>query len=141
VAIIRTKILGYRKASGDYLIFRTCKNSQRQSEPAVRIASLRVRNWATEETGLFLEVVGRQLLDMALLNEIFGALLSLPVLVCCFLLYGVGLSIYRLVFSPLAKFPGPKLAAATSWYEFYYNVIKGGQFTFHLQSLHDKYGK
>jgi hypothetical protein len=78
---------------------------------------------------------------MAFLNELFGALLSLPVLVCFLLLYGAGLVIYRLFFSPLAGFPGPKLAAATSWYEFYYNVVKGGQFTFHLQDLHDKYGE
>jgi hypothetical protein len=55
--------------------------------------------------------------------------------------YLIGLAIYRLYFSPLAKFPGPKLAALTKWYEVYYEVVKRGQFTFHFNELHEKYGK
>jgi hypothetical protein len=50
-------------------------------------------------------------------------------------------AIYRLYFSPLAKFPGPKLAALTLWYEFYYDVIKRGKFTWKIQQMHQKYGK
>lgn len=33
---------------------------------------------------------------------------------------------YRLYMSPIAKFPGPKIAAATWLYQFYYDVIKRG---------------
>ncbi|RMZ77567.1 hypothetical protein DV737_g4257, partial [Chaetothyriales sp. CBS 132003] len=44
-------------------------------------------------------------------------------------------------FTPIAKFPGPKLAAATLWYEFYFDVILGGQFGKHIAALHDQYGK
>ncbi|PYH94387.1 cytochrome P450 [Aspergillus ellipticus CBS 707.79] len=56
--------------------------------------------------------------------------------------YGVGLAIYRLTLHPLAKFPGPKLAACTQWYETYYEVFKspGGQFLFHYRQLHEQYG-
>ncbi len=54
--------------------------------------------------------------------------------------YVVGGAIYRLYFSPLAKFPGPKLAALTLWYEFYYGVIKKGQYTFKIRRMHQKYG-
>jgi hypothetical protein len=35
---------------------------------------------------------------------------------------------YRLWFHPLYKFPGPKIAAATSAYKFYYSVIQDGMF-------------
>lgn len=55
--------------------------------------------------------------------------------------YIVGLAVYRLYFSPLAKFPGPKLAALSKWYEFYYEVIKDGKFTFRIQELHKQYGE
>lgn len=49
-------------------------------------------------------------------------------------------SLYRLYFGSLAKIPGPKLAAVTTYYEAYYNTIKGGQFLFKIQELHQKYG-
>ncbi len=42
--------------------------------------------------------------------------------------------------SPLAEFPGPKLAALSTWYQFYYDVIKPGQLAFQISKLHDKYG-
>src|SRR5436190_6362228 len=56
------------------------------------------------------------------------------------LLYIVGVIIERLYFSPIAKFPGPKLAAATFWYEFYFDVIQSGKFTWQIQKIHQKYG-
>ena len=57
------------------------------------------------------------------------------------LLLLLSLAFNRLYLSPLAKFPGPKLAALTRWYEFYYEVVLRGQFTFHITELHKKYGK
>ena len=55
--------------------------------------------------------------------------------------YLVFLAIYRLFLSPLSKFPGPKLAALTLWYEFYYDVIKEGRYTWKIRDLHAKYGQ
>ena len=55
-------------------------------------------------------------------------------------LYLACLSIYRLYLSPIAKFPGPKLAALTLWYEFYHDVVRGGQYCFKINELHDQYG-
>ncbi|GKZ51265.1 hypothetical protein AbraIFM66951_005312, partial [Aspergillus brasiliensis] len=54
--------------------------------------------------------------------------------------YIIGLVLYRLFLSPLAKFPGPRLAAATGLYETYYDVIRDGQFTWQIERLHQKYG-
>jgi len=48
--------------------------------------------------------------------------------------------IYRLYFHPLAQFPGPKLAAVTSWHEFYWNAVKDGQATHKRKEWHEKYG-
>lgn len=64
-------------------------------------------------------------------------LLSLSALA---LIYSISLVIYRLYFSPLAGFPGPKLAAATGLYEFYFDWWLNGQYIFQLEKMHKKYG-
>lgn len=48
--------------------------------------------------------------------------------------------IHRLYFSPIAKFPGPKLAALTFWYEGYWDIIRQGRYTWKIQELHRQYG-
>ena len=55
-------------------------------------------------------------------------------------IYILGIAVHRLIFSPIAGFPGPKLAAVTGWYEFYYDVVKKGKYLFEIERLHNKYG-
>ncbi|KIK51155.1 hypothetical protein GYMLUDRAFT_982685 [Collybiopsis luxurians FD-317 M1] len=62
------------------------------------------------------------------------------VLVSLSLCYFAGLALYRLFFHPLHKYPGPVLAAATTWYEVYYNLIQGGGLVLELERLHMLYG-
>lgn len=50
------------------------------------------------------------------------------------------LALYRLFFCPVAQFPGPRLAALTFWYEFYYDVVCKGKYTWKIQQLHHQYG-
>lgn len=47
----------------------------------------------------------------------------------------------RLYFHPLSHIPGPRLAALTWWYEFYFDVVQPGQYVFQIQELHKQYGK
>jgi hypothetical protein len=54
--------------------------------------------------------------------------------------YILSLVIYRLKFSPLAKFPGPRLAATTSWVRFYHDYFQNGSFIFEIERMHQKYG-
>ena len=58
-----------------------------------------------------------------------------------FVLYYLGLFIYRAFFDSLSHIPGPKIAAATLWYEFYYDVIKKGRYTWEIAKMHEKYGR
>lgn len=74
---------------------------------------------------------------MAILTAI-DLLLSL---ICLFFAHLITTAVYRLYLSPLAKFPGPKLAAVSLWYEFYYDVVKRGRYTWKIAELHKQYGE
>ncbi|KAL4885918.1 cytochrome P450 [Aspergillus karnatakaensis] len=49
-------------------------------------------------------------------------------------------TIYRLYFHPLRHIPGPKLAAITHLYEFYFDIWSSGRFLFQIEKLHRQYG-
>ena len=50
-------------------------------------------------------------------------------------------AIRRLFFSNIAHIPGPRLAALSSWYEFYYDVVRHGQYVWKIKELHKEYGR
>ena len=67
---------------------------------------------------------------------------SLPVLLtAAFILYRLGIVVYRLFLHPLAKFPGPKIAGVTSLYEAYYEILLNGQYSKKISELHDIHGE
>lgn len=70
-----------------------------------------------------------------ILNFKFLAYVSIPVTLYC--IYGIT---YRLYLSPVSSFPGPRLAALTFAYEFYYDIVQNGQYMWRIQRLHEKYG-
>lgn len=57
------------------------------------------------------------------------------------LLYLLGLTVWRLFLHPLAGVPGPKIAALTAWYEFYWDCPRQGQYVFRVQEMHREFGK
>src|SRR3569623_1551104 len=71
-------------------------------------------------------------MDLIFLIPIIAAVLLL--------LLRVRIVIYRLYAHPLSGFPGPRLAAATFFYEFYYDVIKKGMYIWEIERMHEKYG-
>lgn len=78
------------------------------------------------------------MLPSVLLRSIGYGLLAILV---ALILYSSVLVIYRLFFHPLRKIPGPWLAAATSWYEFYQDVILVGHYVKEYPKIHAKYGQ
>ncbi|KAH0566183.1 hypothetical protein GP486_000415 [Trichoglossum hirsutum] len=76
---------------------------------------------------------------MIFLTSLQYILQYLPTLVVICL---TGAIVYRLYLHPLAHIPGPRLAAATDLYGFYFNVISGGggRFFLQIEKLHQKYG-
>lgn len=68
-------------------------------------------------------------------------LFSLALVIALYLLlYSFSVVAYRLAFSKLSGFPGPKLAAATYWYEFYFDCLRNGKYIFEVEKMHKKYG-
>jgi hypothetical protein len=64
-----------------------------------------------------------------------------PVTVLLVLLgYMVLRSVYRLTLHPLAKFPGPRLAAVSGMYGASYDLPKNSSYVKVMPALHDKYG-
>ena len=49
-------------------------------------------------------------------------------------------TVYHLYLSPLAKFPGPKLAAISRLYELYHDGYRSGGYICKLRKLHEQYG-
>lgn len=80
---------------------------------------------------------------MPLESRMLGALLEHYAIVAVVVsaVYTAVLVVYRLLFSPLAKFPGPKIAAITSWYEFYHDYFRRGSYVFKIKEMHDRYGE
>lgn len=69
-----------------------------------------------------------------------GSFISLLLLICCIFCYIAYLVVARLYLSPVASVPGPKLAALSFWYEFYFDVILRGRYGWKISKLHEQYG-
>ncbi|KAI0416351.1 cytochrome P450, partial [Xylaria grammica] len=57
-----------------------------------------------------------------------------------YLAWGICTAVYRLTSHPLARIPGPKLAAMSYWYEIYYEIVLGGKYFKRIKDMHTEYG-
>lgn len=64
----------------------------------------------------------------------------LSIFACLWITYQLFKSTYNLFFHPLRHIPGPKIAAATYFSEFYYDVVKFGRYTNRIKEMHERYG-
>ncbi|KAI4090510.1 MAG: hypothetical protein L6R37_007868 [Teloschistes peruensis] len=55
--------------------------------------------------------------------------------------YSGCLVVYRLFLSPLARVPGPGIAALTDFYEIYFDLIQKARFPWKIEELHKTYGQ
>lgn len=62
------------------------------------------------------------------------------ILASSWIAYQLFKSTYNLFFHPLRHIPGPKLAAATYFSEFYYDVVQFGRYTNRIKEMHERYG-
>ena len=70
-----------------------------------------------------------------------GSSSEMLILLCIGLLsYFIYIAIQRVYFSPLSHIPGPKIAAATTWYEIYHDVIRRGLYFKKVKEFHKIYG-
>ncbi|KAL1607860.1 hypothetical protein SLS60_002798 [Paraconiothyrium brasiliense] len=56
-----------------------------------------------------------------------------------YLLYSLWRLVYNVYFHPLAKFPGPWWAGATSYVEAYFDAVKGGRYFEKIEAMHARY--
>ena len=67
-------------------------------------------------------------------------LIACGILIAIYLSYSAWRLIYNIFFHPLADFPGPWWAGATSYAEAYYDIVKGGRYFKQIELMHAHYG-
>jgi hypothetical protein len=76
-----------------------------------------------------------------MMGTTFSCGFTLTVLAILCLVRYLYLIFWRLRYSPLVEIPGPKLAAAAGWYEFYFDFWKRGKYIFEIERMHEVYGE
>ena len=73
------------------------------------------------------------------LRELSYLQLAAAIAALC-VLWLAGTILYRIYVHPLAGVPGPFWAKITSFYGFYFNMVRGGTYYREVERLHGKHG-
>ena len=104
-----------------------------EQSPFANIHYSNLSSMGLSVTNVYCSILPRYLTGTDLFDCVFALLL---LLLSCQLLQRV----HSVYFGPLSNIPGPKLAASTYWYEFYYDVYKQGLYWREVDRLHGEYG-
>ena len=109
------------------------------SNPRIRILRLRIHRLRIQiyAVSYFLFCKYDSVIMFEHVQNILGTSSILTCYLFVYIAYLFALAVHRLYLSPIAHFPGSKIAAISAWYETYWDVIKGGQFTFQIQRWHE----
>jgi hypothetical protein len=58
-----------------------------------------------------------------------------------YVVYSIGIAVYRLTLHPLARFPGPFWCRISFLQQCYYEAILKGEFIYEIPKYHERYGK
>lgn len=65
----------------------------------------------------------------------------IPAAIATVIAYAVYVIVYNLYFHPLSRFPGPRVAAVTTYWKGYVECVANRSFCHELVGLHAKYGE
>ncbi|KAL0564526.1 hypothetical protein V5O48_017520, partial [Marasmius crinis-equi] len=83
---------------------------------------------------------GSHLRAMITFLDWLSMLIDTPTVVALLAIQAIFAALYRLLFHPLSKYPGPRLAALTDHYRAYHDVVRHGGWIDELKVLHARYG-
>ncbi|KAL8698773.1 MAG: hypothetical protein Q9201_006387 [Fulgogasparrea decipioides] len=121
-------------------LFRQAINGTHISDETQNISTSAIRTDSLPQFSWYISLVVNVFVRTVSRMDVVNLLKPIWLLVFSLFFYVGILVVYRLFLSPLAKVPGPKLAALTHFYEIYFDLVQKARFPWKIEELHKSYG-